>query len=378
LNPSLNMAQQDEKKKKCGGCCSMSTLAFIGVLLALYPVYRTFMVGDDLSYMYPNFLLFTGFRQEAIAAWKKVLKVDTNVKVHHTHIPEVQAKDYSFETLRHATNNFRHPAVVRGLFADTPGVQKWAEPGYLNSKIGKFTLPVVNNAAYGTMQNDRSVRSFGEAYDEVLADENSKLYLFFPVKSRFTFNASAPTTGHEELQEAVNKLTLEDLKLDQKIREGFGTSSHKTYVGSQIIIGRGSNTSDATTGTGWHCAGGNNYFVQVVGHKKWYFMDPEYSAVMSPLRGGMVNMMTGNKEMAKLHDHIPLKYADIHAGDLLYNPDWEWHTIKNYEGLSIGCPIRELNILHTFRNNFQYTSIILINKLLDALGAPSIGGYPAA
>ena len=27
---------------------------------------------------------------------------------------------------------------------------------------------------------------------------------------------------------------------------------------------KGSNDSDATTGTGWHCAAGNNWFVQVI------------------------------------------------------------------------------------------------------------------
>lgn len=364
--------------KKCKKCCSTSMIAFIGLLLACYPVYRHWMVGDPVSYIWPNFLLFTPYRAEAISAWKSVLKVDTNVKRHHTHIAEIDAADYSFETLRAATSNFRHPAVVRGLFSDSPACKKWAEPGYLNSKIGEIKIPVVNNAAYGTMQNDRSVKSFGEAYDEVLNNKDSKSYLFFPVKSRFNFNGTADSTPHEVIQSAVNKLAIEDLEINKRIWNGFGTAAHSVYVGTQLIFGRGTNSSDATTGTGWHCAPGNNFFVQVAGKKRWYFMDPEYSAVMSPLRGGMVNMMTGNKEMSKLMPHIPLRYADINAGDMLYNPDWEWHTIKNYEGLSIGCPIREFNLSLSLRNNFQYSSIVLINKLLDKAGGFSLGGYPAA
>jgi len=340
-------------------------------------VIKTFLAGDPMSYMYPNFLLFTGYRQETIAAWKKVLKVDMKVKRHHTHITEIDAKDYSFESLRMATDNFRHPAVVRGLFANTPATKKWAEKGYLASKIGKYNVPVVQNAAYGTLQNDRKVMTFGDSYGELLEDEASKLYLFFPVKSRFNFNGS-DQGSLDELQDRVNQLTMDDLEIHKRIWNGFGTPYHKQYIGSQLIFGRGTNDSDATTGTGWHCAGGNNYFIQVIGRKRWYFMDPEYSAYMSPLRGGLVNMMTGNREMSKLMDHIPLRYADIEAGDMLYNPDWEWHTIKNYEGLSIGCPIRELNISLTFRNNFQYTSIILINKVLEKMGGLSIGGYPPA
>lgn len=104
-------------------------------------------------------------------------------------------------------------------------------------------------------------------------------------------------------------------------------------------------------------------------------MDPKYSALMFPLRGGKANMMTGSREMSSYHNNLPLRYADIRAGDLLYNPDWEWHTIKNYQGLVIGCPIREINVSLSFQNNFQYTSIILLNKLMDKFGI-DIGGYP--
>jgi hypothetical protein len=98
---------------------------------------------------------------------------------------------------------------------------------------------------------------------------------------------------------------------------------------------------------------------------------------MHPLRGGKVNMMTGNKNMGELQKYLPLRYADISAGDLLYNPDWEWHTIQNYEGLSIGVPIREVNISLSIQNNMQYTGIILINKALEKVNL-DIGGYPPA
>jgi hypothetical protein len=104
-------------------------------------------------------------------------------------------------------------------------------------------------------------------------------------------------------------------------------------------------------------------------------MDPKYSANMFPLRGGKVNMMTGNRNMGQLQKHLHIRHADIEAGDLLYNPDWEWHTIKNYEGLSIGCPIREVNISLSVQNNLQYTSLVLVNKIAEKFGL-DIGGYP--
>lgn len=113
----------------------------------------------------------------------------------------------------------------------------------------------------------------------------------------------------------------------------------------------------------------------MAGVKRWYFLDPKYSANMFPLRGGKVNMMTGNREMGRLQKFLPVRHADVKAGDLLYNPDWEWHTIRNHKGLSIGVPVREVNISLSFQNNFQYTSIVMLNKLLEKFNM-DIGGYP--
>jgi len=252
-------------------------------------------------------------------------------------------------------------------------VSKWSDPEYLPSLIGEFKIPVVRTATYGTLQNDRTIMPFEEVFKEIVADEKSKMYVFFPVKSRFNFNGSE-LGALNALQEKLNEITLRDLEL-HRIWKGFGTIAHSTYFGSQLIVGRGSNDSDDTTGTGWHCAAGNNWFIQVVGRKRWYFMDPKYSAYMFPLRGGKVNMMTGDRNMGELQKHLHIRHADLEAGDLLYNPDWEWHTIKNYEGLSIGCPIREVNMSLSLQNNFQYSSLVIVNKILEKFGI-DIGGYP--
>jgi ribosomal protein L16 Arg81 hydroxylase len=88
-----------------------------------------------------------------------------------------------------------------------------------------------------------------------------------------------------------------------------------------------------------------------------------------------VNMMTGTPKMSELTPYLPVQYADLNPGDMLYNPDWQWHTIQNFEGLSIGVPIREVNMSLSFQNNFQYTSIVMANKLMDKFGV-DIGGYP--
>mmetsp|Transcript_1477 Transcript_1477/g.2426 ORF Transcript_1477/g.2426 Transcript_1477/m.2426 type:complete len:359 (+) Transcript_1477:42-1118(+) len=355
-----------------GGFCFYFVLPLL-VSALVFPFLRTFQAGHPFSYMYPNFLLFTSMRKEAKAIWPEVLKFGEE-KIEPTHVPIIEAADYSMEALRKATKNWRSPAIVRGLFSGSPATSKWDQEGYLSSKIGDFKIPVVRDAVYGTLQNDRAVIPFRDAYSEILSDENSKVYMFFPVKSRFSFNHS-DVGSLEELQSRINQVVLEDLEIDTRIWHGFGTDKHANYFGSQLIIGRGSNDTASTTGTGWHCAAGNNWFVQVKGRKRWFFMDPVHSAYMHPLRGGKVNMMTSTLKMSHYQQFLPIEYADISEGDLLYNPDWQWHTIRNYEGLSIGVPIREFNVTLSFANNFQYTTIVAINKILEKFGL-DIGGYP--
>ena len=236
-------------------------LAVIGVLIACLPAYWTLLAANPLSFMYPNLLLFTPYREEARALWNKLVKIDESIEYDHPHVPIIQAKDYTFESLRRATDNFRYPAIVRGLFSDAPGTKLWVQEDYLPSKLGKFNIPAVRGAVVGKVQNDRVIMSFADAFKDIITDENSKLYIFFPVKSRFNFNGS-DVGSIEALQEAVNDVVLKDLELE-RIWPGFGTKAHSTFFGSQIIIGQGSDDDEQTTGTGWHCAIGNNWFIQV-------------------------------------------------------------------------------------------------------------------
>jgi len=83
--------------------------------------------------------------------------------------------------------------------------------------------------------------AFGDAYSEILKDEKSKLYLFFPVKSRFSFNHSELAVL-DSLQNDVNEVVRSDLDLD-RIWKGFGSKTHKNFFGSQLIAGRGKQIS---------------------------------------------------------------------------------------------------------------------------------------
>ncbi len=96
------MADNKKKSNKLGNIL----FYFLVFLLVILPILKTRQAGDSLILMLPNALLFTGFRDQARDLWSKLVVVNKGVKRAPKHIPEIQAKDYSFEALREATDNW--------------------------------------------------------------------------------------------------------------------------------------------------------------------------------------------------------------------------------------------------------------------------------
>lgn len=342
-------------------------LSFLIGILAIYSFRNS-------NYFYPYVLLFTGYREHAKSVWTNLSKIDTKIIYPKQHIAIIDSENYSYNLLKKTSNYWREPVVVRGLFKNTIAIKKWNDPDYLPSIIGDVEISIIDDAFYKSQQKNRSMQKFNEAFYDVIKNNNSKKYLFFPTKAR-TYLYKISKEKYKELENKVNNLILKDLEVNKILWKDFGTKKHRQFVGSQFIIGRGINDSDQTTGSGWHCAIGNNWFVQVIGRKRWYFLDPKYTYLLTPMRAANVAFMTANSNLIKLQKHLPVKYVDLEAGDLLYNPDWQWHSIKNYNDLTIGIPIRELNISLSIRNNLIFSMIVINNIFFTKVFKYDIGGY---
>jgi hypothetical protein len=198
------------------------------------------------------------------------ISIDRKIYYEPTEIPQILGQDYSWDRLRLATNNWRSPAVVRGLFNNSAAMTKWLDLDYLPSKIGEYRFSVPQKAIVHTAQNDRKVMAFKDSFREIMTNNQSKLYLFFPVRAKINVakteksyhNLDSKYESWKYLKEAVDEIIYNDLELD-RIRPGFGSKNHKGYIGAQFVIGQGVKDTNETTGSGYHCAVGNNYFVQV-------------------------------------------------------------------------------------------------------------------
>jgi len=319
--------------------------------------------GDSLITLIPNLLLYTPYKLTNARVFNYInsYRYDVHQTYEPQHIPEIfpnKEGSLDYEELRSATNGFRDPAVVRGLYSDTVAMKKWTRNGYLEGKLSNWSIPLFADGDESLEKKTVIRENLGTAFNSLVGNRKETKQLFFP-------NHAPGYHAEDELMEAVDDLVRNDFELEKKLWRGYSTENHKTFLHAQIIAANGfvKEGGGKTSGTFWHCAPGNNYFIQAVGRKRWMFLSQKYSSYMQPGRVGMA-AMAANMELDSLQKHLPVKYVDLEAGDMLYNPDWHWHRIENHEGLSVGVPIRELNRTLAFSNNFQFTTITIWNVIL--------------
>jgi hypothetical protein len=320
-------------------------------------------------------------RNEWLASWfqKAENELDHSHVIPWKPLPELPLDQYSWERLLEFSDNWRRPVMVRGLFANISALEKWT-PQYLAAmmKAGQVNVLRNNTIQYGFDRQckDRktidgpyaTLRPFNETMKRIL-EENSPESIILPPASR-AGRASVQTGVDDPIEEMWDLLVTRDMDLG-RLGGNFAAmreQGKKNIVVTQMFAGLGS--KDMSLGSDWHCDICNNFIVQVSGRKRWYFVPSKDSIYMRPV------MTTGKTAIAAgsrgIDDHtIPFlteKYAvDINPGDFMYNPEWYWHKVENYEGYGMGIVSRECHAFRNFRQNSIFSSMILMNHLKEAI-----------
>ena len=101
----------------------------------------------------------------------------------------------------------------------------------------------------------------------------------------------------------------------------------------------------ANTTTSVHNAIGSNLFVQLHGEKTWWLYPPRYNAVFDPPLKRAPFFFSGvdpeRPDLARfpLFRHVHGFKVTLRAGDVLYNPPFYWHYVRNPTA-SIGVGVR--------------------------------------
>lgn len=237
-----------EKKKHSSSPLSGAIQAAI-VIGGISFILQLLKRDEPLYHIIPNILLFTPLHVYCPRLWRDPFKYLPEER-EHGKIPEIQAVDYTYDKLREVTENFRVPAVIRGIFKDSDAVKMWHKNGYLQSKLGEHEIAVMRKGN-PYEQADRFMGAFKDAWTELLKNSKSTISLFFPVLSRFQYDTTA-IANTKRLQEAVENLIREDMKVNSVIWDGFSMpEKHSNFHAMQLVMGRGAPVGQNYTGLAW-------------------------------------------------------------------------------------------------------------------------------
>lgn len=290
--------------------------------------------------------------------------------VQPTPVRELALADYSWEALRAASDNFREPVVVRGLFADSAAVKTWGESGL--AVLDSFNVTVVPNSTIGkdhfiNCGEHKAAHSIDQLFSEAMHEikqydpngANVSKTMILPPASR------SVRTRNPAFDSAMTRLVDDDLDLTRI--GGPWYKGQKNAALTQFFIGAGD--VEGTQGTGWHGDICNNQIVQVFGSKQWLWIHPRHSPLLRP------TMMPGKSAISfpdfsirtEVVPFLPRMEAKLNPGDFLYNPDWYWHRVVNDPGISMAVVSRECNVTNLIRGNPIMSSLVITNHVKAAL-----------
>jgi Cupin-like domain len=119
-------------------------------------------------------------------------------------------------------------------------------------------------------------------------------------------------------------------------------------------MGMGNQEKTLSTGSPLHCARHANFFIQVVGSKKWTLIEPKYSLFLHPILAYNIPGCI-SETLPSVTETLPRQEVILNPGDVLFNPPWMWHQVENMPGFTIGCATRELRFWGTLKNNPMFT-----------------------
>jgi hypothetical protein len=90
-----------------------STVIFIVFVAYFIRMIQYSYLRDETRLGLAYLSLFLPYRSFSLFLWENFVHFDTEIEYPPMPVPEIQAKDFSYEVMKIATNNFRTPAVVR-------------------------------------------------------------------------------------------------------------------------------------------------------------------------------------------------------------------------------------------------------------------------
>jgi hypothetical protein len=246
------------------------------------------------------------------------------------------------ESFRSATQNYRNPVVVRGVLNGSGAVERW-NAEYLGEMCGDDKYRMVSNG-----DTDDIVGGDVQFTEGTVRDLTGALST--GIDHRYLAGVSQIFIDHTEL--------LDDLELERLYALLGEAALRKRFDAMNMFIG------GPRTRSRMHCAFAGNFFVNIVGRKRWKLLPPHYRHLMLPVpaRPFIYSMtyfdpLDADPARSTFAQHLPYYDVVLEPGDVLYNGPWWWHQVENIDRLNVGCAIRLGQWAADYRNNATFTML---------------------
>lgn len=221
-------------------------------------------------------------------------------------IPEFDWQNESPESFREQYIDHPHPVVLRGFAADSEAARTWTFEGILD-RFGDEDVLLTTGELDGEPGKLDAVKS-------------DKVYLH---------NCEMLFRRHPEM--------VDDVPLEAMVPYCGMRPTHL-----QLFVGR------KGTGSPFHSAGTWNWFFNLHGRKQWWFIDPRHGYLNYPLNAmGQVASFSlcpwpddYDREYFPAFAHCPIFTVTLEPGDVLLNPPWWWHAVRNVSETSVAVASR--------------------------------------
>ncbi len=224
-------------------------------------------------------------------------------------------KNLSLEEFKNHYRAKGIPVVMEGAANDWDCVKKWS-PEYFKELHGNDVIALTNHK----LKELYETTTLGEVIDNIRSG-GGKYYRFYPLLFRHP----------EHIKDFDYKWLLER------------RNPYTWFEAWQVFIG-GMNSV-----TPIHMENQCNLFVQVYGEKKWIIYPKYYTMVLNPdpakhlyrspaVKGNeLFNPFKPDFETYPEYQYINWLETDLKPGDILFNPNFSWHTVENTtDSISVG------------------------------------------
>ena len=246
-------------------------------------------------------------------------------------VPVERRKDMTPYEFRKNYLRKRIPVILEAAAKNWPCCKTW-DFDYFDQRHGADEVILLDRSGKGTneLNAEYETSTFHQIIQEIRSGGNKYLN-FYPILQR-----------HPEHYADFDMGWLKRLR-----------HRHTIFRSCELFMG-GANTESTM-----HNANQANLFVQVLGEKKWILYPVSQTPIIdpdpvrnlyrnAPFRDGPpFNSFEPDYDLYPRAKHLQGYEVHLRPGDILYNPPFMWHSVKNITD-SIGCSYRWINPFHSF------------------------------